>query len=434
MSREQRQRGLVLVTVLWVAVLLMIMAATVGRTSRLHTKMAHYQAQSLRCQWGARAGVETAIAILKEDVTSTDSLSDLWSDDDEDFNDISLNGCHFTVRVLDESGKLDLNGATQQQLMALPGMEEPIAAAILDWRDENSQPADQGVETGYYGNLTFPYECRNGPFRTIRELLLVKGVTQELLYGEDTNFNGVLDLNEQDGDESLPMDNRDNELDQGWIAFLTCYGEQENANGGGESRLNINSADQGELERRLGPFGLTSGQAQWIVDNRNSDFQSTADILASDKQSQSGQGGDSEEPVPVDQATFRSIVDSITVFEGNNAPVRVNVNTAPKEVLMALLESLEGDDELALSIIDYREGFVGGIANVADLLQVESLSRNQFKKIVDRVTVRSDLFCIYSVASADRTGISGATEVIEAVVNRGATPTEIRYWYQGARF
>lgn len=78
MSREQKQRGLVLVTVLWVVVLLMIMGASVGRTSRLHTKMAHYQAQSLRCQWGARAGVETALAILKEDVTSTDSLSDLY--------------------------------------------------------------------------------------------------------------------------------------------------------------------------------------------------------------------------------------------------------------------------------------------------------------------------------------------------------------------
>lgn len=428
MSREKKQRGLVLVTVLWVVVLLMIMAATVGRTSRLHTKMAHYQAQSLRCQWGARAGVETAIAILKEDVTSTDSLSDLWSDNDEDFTDISLSACHFTVRVLDESGKLDINGATKQQLMALPDMEEPIADAILDWRDENSRPSDQGVETGYYRNLTFPYECRNGPFRTIRELLLVKGVTEDLLYGEDTNFNGVLDLNERDGDESLPMDNGDSELDQGWIAFLSCYGEKKNTNSAGQPRININSADQGELERSL---SLTSGQAQWIVDNRNSGFESSADILGSDKQSQ---GGDPDDPTPLDQDTFRNIVDSITIFDDNNAPVRVNVNTAPKEVLMALLESPQGNDELALSIIDYREGFVGGIANVADLLQVESLSRNQFKKIVDRVTVRSDLFCIYSVATADRTGISGATEVVEAVVDRSANPIAIRYWYQGVRF
>jgi len=430
MSRTRKQRGLVLVTVLWVVVLLMIMGASVGRTSRLHTKMAHYQSQSLRCKWGARAGVETALAILKEDVTSTDSLSDLWSDNDEDFKDISLSGCHFTVRVLDESGKLDINGATKWQLMALPGMEEPIADAILDWRDENSQPADQGVETGYYRNLTFPYECRNGPFRTIRELLLVKDVTENLLYGEDTNFNGVLDLNERDGAESLPLDNGDDELDQGWIAFLSCYGEKTNTNSAGQSRVNINNADQGELER----LGLTSGQAQWIVDNRNSGFESSGDILGSDNQSGSGPGGDPDEAAPLDQDTFRNVVDSITIFDDNNAPVRVNVNTAPKEVLMALLESPQGNDELALSIIDYREGFVGGIANVADLLQVESLSRNQFKKIVDRVTVRSDLFCIYSVASADRTGISGATEVVEAVVDRSANPTAIRYWYQGVHF
>jgi len=69
-------------------------------------------------------------------------------------------------------------------------------------------------------------------------LLMVKDVTEELFYGEDTNLNGQLDYNERDGDESPPADDGDNELDEGWIAYLTCYTPQESA---GQSNQNNNS-------------------------------------------------------------------------------------------------------------------------------------------------------------------------------------------------
>ncbi len=35
-----------------------------------------------------------------------------------------------------------------------------------------------------------PYAPRNGPMETIEELLLVRGVTPELLFGVDANHNG----------------------------------------------------------------------------------------------------------------------------------------------------------------------------------------------------------------------------------------------------
>ena len=48
-------------------------------------------------------------------------------------------------------------------LMALPGMTEDIAAAILDWIDEDEEIRDpNGAEAEYYLGLDSPYEPTNG--------------------------------------------------------------------------------------------------------------------------------------------------------------------------------------------------------------------------------------------------------------------------------
>ena len=64
-------------------------------------------------------------------------------------------------------------------------------------RDPDEQPEPDGVKRGYYESLPHPYTIRNGPLRTVRELLLVRGVTPELFHGEDTNANGRLHSNEE---------------------------------------------------------------------------------------------------------------------------------------------------------------------------------------------------------------------------------------------
>jgi hypothetical protein len=71
---------------------------------------------------------------------------------------------------------------------------------------------------------------------------------------------------------------------------------------------------------------------------------------------------------------------------------------------------------------------------VGDLLDVEGVSREQFNKLVDWVTVRSNVFTVYSRARSLQTAISGATMVTEAVLDRTESPCKIAYWYQGASF
>ena len=84
-------------------------------------------------------------------------------------------------------------------LMKLPNMTEDIANAILDWIDADDDAAPGGAENEYYIGLSPAYRCKNGPLDSLEELLLVQGVTPELLFGNDRNRNGMLDPDEDDG-------------------------------------------------------------------------------------------------------------------------------------------------------------------------------------------------------------------------------------------
>lgn len=415
---------------------MMAIVAMVSQTSRLNMKMATAAADEVRCKWACRAGTESALAILNEDLRDSDCLLDLWSDNDEDLTDVVLERCQYSVRVVDEAGKLNVNAVTRAQLMALPYMEEHIADAILDWRDRNDTPQDEGAEAGYYENLAIPYTIRNGPLRTIRELLQVKGVTEELLYGEDTNLNGLLDYNEQDGELSPPADNGDEYLDEGWIAYLTCYSYDRNVDADGNKRININEADERQLENQL---QIKGSQAKWIVENRGGGYKSIADIIndKSPKQAE-GDSGNSEgnrsgnnEAEPVDLSTFSQIADRITISGEERIPGKININTAGEEVLMALFGGDERARQLAHTVIADRSSLLYGFQSIADLMDKESMSVEKFKTIAEQITIRSDLFTIQCLATAD---VSGASLQTECVVDRSASPCAILYWYQGANY
>jgi len=152
--------------------------------------------------------------------------------------------------LIDESAKLNLNMLDKLQLddtqsrtllMGLPGMTEYIADSIRDWTDADDTMRQYGAESEYYENLSPPYAAKNGPLETIDELLLVQGVTPELLYGEDANRNGLLDPNENDGDASPPFDNADGYLQLGWHAFLTVHSRETNVRADGTARIDVNN-------------------------------------------------------------------------------------------------------------------------------------------------------------------------------------------------
>ena len=142
------------------------------------------------------------------------------------------------VNVLANYNPLDDVG--RNMLMELPYMTVEVADAILDWIDADEEVREYGAEAESY-SLVFP---RNGTIDSLEELMFVLGVEPQLMYGEDANRNGILDPNENDGEQSLPMDNADGILDLGWSAYLTTYSVEANYRHAydrfSEERINVN--------------------------------------------------------------------------------------------------------------------------------------------------------------------------------------------------
>lgn len=137
------------------------------------------------------------------------------------------------------------------RLLMIPGMTYELADAILDFIDDDETPRTYGCESEYYGGLQPAYSSKNSPLESLDELLLVRGVTPEYLYGEDVNRNGLLDPNENDGDASWPPDNADGVLQFGWSAYLTVFGREKNTRWDGSTRININNNNLAELYDQL---------------------------------------------------------------------------------------------------------------------------------------------------------------------------------------
>lgn len=139
----------------------------------------------------------------------------------------------------DTSTDIDSDNIAVSLLMTLPGMDESIADAILDWIDEDMEPRPLGCEDEYYNSLPAPYSAANGPLSTVEELLLVRGVTPQLLFGADTNRNGILDADEQQRFSA----STDMAGSFGWASYLTVHGSENGKTPEGEFRVNVNAED-----------------------------------------------------------------------------------------------------------------------------------------------------------------------------------------------
>ncbi len=160
--------------------------------------------------------------------------------------------------VIDEAGKLNINALIQldpsgemlfsaltmlQQQTQNPYLTSEVIDAIVDWVDGDDDPRTGGAESSYYlSNPAGAYRAKNGPLNSLDELLLVKGVTPQLLYGNDRNRNGQAD------DDP----NGSGTFDRGLADYLTVYGRELNLDAVGVLRENVNeSEDLAGLYQRL---------------------------------------------------------------------------------------------------------------------------------------------------------------------------------------
>lgn len=176
-----RQRGIALVLVLWVTVLLSVIVGSFTLVSRVETLQARNQLDVTRAYFAAEAGLHRAVMAL-----SARNPDQGWVPDGRAY-EMAFGDAEVEIRVVDESGRIDLNAAQQQQLIDLfesadvdTRDAEALADAVLDWRDPDDLVRPLGAEDRDYESAGYEYGSKDAPFDTIEELQQVIGMNYEL--------------------------------------------------------------------------------------------------------------------------------------------------------------------------------------------------------------------------------------------------------------
>ncbi|MGD1029954.1 MAG: hypothetical protein ABSA05_02335 [Opitutaceae bacterium] len=242
--------------------------------------------------------------------------------------------------LVDECSKLNLNTVTANMLDQLPmvNMTDEFSQAIVAWRTRQSQ-ANSSAESNLYSSLDPPRLNKGAPYESTFELRLVYGATLDLLFGEDTNLNGVLDPNENDGDASPPHDNQDGMLQPGLFEYVTAFSNQPTTTHTGGARVNISNltftnANYNRLGAVLRSKGIGNGRVTAILRNvAGRTFTSVAEFMQASRMT----------------ADEFALVHTSLV--GTTSAGLVNVNTA-SETVLACIPGIGVNN--AQSVVNYR--------------------------------------------------------------------------------
>ena len=181
-SRAGRQRGIALILVIWVITLLMVIAGSFLYAMRTDARAARNAALIARGEALAQAAVSRAAIELFKPQGSPE----VWRRDGE-ARQWRFEGAEITVRVSDESAKIDLNSANNELLKGLfhlAGLGEEDATrlldAVLDWRDADALRRAHGAEEPEYVQAGVKVRPANYPFQSKEELQLVLGMRPEV--------------------------------------------------------------------------------------------------------------------------------------------------------------------------------------------------------------------------------------------------------------
>ena len=194
------EKGVALILTLLILTLLVVIGLELNRAVRVEATLAGNFRDLTQAAYIAQSGVEIARAVFLDDNPLYDGLDERWAQ----FETISAFSSqlfpegYFTGRITDENAKFNLNGLLDpnglviakkreelERLLTLLGHPTGWIDALLDWMDVDDQPRVGGAERDYYMNLKKPYPAKNGALNSVQELLLVKGVEPEILYGKE---------------------------------------------------------------------------------------------------------------------------------------------------------------------------------------------------------------------------------------------------------
>lgn len=486
-----RRPGYVLVVVLMVIVVLSLSAYRFADAMTAEMQAAYAAAEAAQVKAFAVSGLHYAMgATADPDLVANSMSGDPTIDNPSFFANVAVGpakggrgagrfavvglgdaadgsgGYPVKYALTDEGGKLNLNsmmridstGLTlRSMLLLIPNMTEEAADGIVDWLDADDDQQANGGENSYYQGLDPPYACKNGPLNSLDELLMVKGVTPELLYGTDRNRNG-----RQDPGEAI-----DGTFSRGWADYLTIYGRELNVDSTGAPRVYCNGTDMAAINQQLaGSVGqaLADYVVAYRMYSRSSTTQAapsgsvtaSADELRTEVQKSLGSNARSQrtipntllslrntrvtlpalptperqpgQPAPMtpptrvfpcplnDDATFKAVLvallDKTTCKSSYELNPRININTCPRELLAALPAVTPPDVDAAVAA---RESLTPGSpehATGAWLVTQAGMQPALFQQLAAIVTGTSMTYRAQAIGYFERGGPVARAEAV----------------------
>ena len=358
----RRARGTVLIVTMWILLVLAGLVLVLGRAARVEGDRSANglaEAQASAVEEGATQYVLARVDGLQgQTPPDADTPCEAVQVGDGAFwilRPTSKDDRTYSYGITDEAAKVNLNTATLDMLSKLPGMTPEFAASIVDWRDADSNVTPGGAESEYYLLLPDPYECKNSPLETVEELFLIRGAAKDILYGGDTNRNGILDPGEETSFiTSSTSSGTGTRLNRGLVDDVTVYSgppaatatvtvvytgaPDANATTGSQPQpVNVNTA-QGSALTTLLQGSVAPARLPVVIGRirRERPFRNVFDFYY-------------RAGLTFDE--FQPIAPRVTTTSAAPPKGLINVNTAPREVLLCLPKL---DDSDVSSLLAHR--------------------------------------------------------------------------------
>src|ERR1041385_1343859 len=232
--KPQRQdRGIALIIVMMVILVRAVLVGGFAYSMKVETRLARNTAWESDMEWLGRSGVELGKYCLAMHLASPapenlySGLNQLWAGGPPNptnevlaginLKDVQLGPGKFTVTIQDLERKFNLSalaeGNPQSQIileraLLLVGADSSDIPTIIDsyfdWVDPDNKPHLAGAESADYLRMPAPYYAKNGPVDDIRELLLIKGMNEQIFWGT-TRVGPALDSSGRPSRMKRPM-------------------------------------------------------------------------------------------------------------------------------------------------------------------------------------------------------------------------------------
>jgi type II secretory pathway component PulK len=354
-SRSPRERGSVLIIVLWVAIGLVSIVLYFANTMHYELTASDNRMNGIAADQAIEGAARYVALVLQNFATngampqSTQFKCAAVPIGDAHFwligRDVGGNNrTEPTFGLVDETAKLNLNYVSTNIFQYLPNVTVDFANAIMDWRGTNGDVSLDYTSLGY--------AAKNAPFETVDELRMVYGATEEMLVGDDVNRNGVLDKSEKNANGS-------GQVELGLLEDCTVYTREPNYHLDGSSLTNVSTCSKNTMTTLLQNAGLSTSYVNQLVAT-NVNARPYHGLFGFALRCRN---------VGITSANFANLVDNIETTNSTYLRNRVNVNTANADVLTALFMGLNVDQSTAESaaqtLVTYRQQNPNNLTSVA---------------------------------------------------------------------